>query len=189
MHPLNKVKALDRKAKGIIPEKKMKSLLAKIESAKKVTKVKVRKAVFDKDLWSTDDQHPKLAVQWYNPELKRHHLRNTGIPTVNVPKISHVKRSQLKAIETPIAGTSYNPKPEQLQELINEAVEKEEDLIKVKQSLKRILKPMFEPVSIKENKRRKREEMTMGFPVFEGELFINRFSNYNIITVHFRFCR
>ena len=159
---------LDRKAKGIIPEKQMNSLLAKIESKKKVTKAKVRKGVFDKDLWSTDDQHPKLAIQWYNPELKRHHLRNTGTSTVNIPKISHEKRSQLKAVETPFAGTSYNPKPEHLQELINEVVEREEVLIKVRKNLKRVLKPMFVPVSISENKRRKQEEMTMGFPVFDG---------------------
>ena len=174
MHPLTKAKLMEQNSKGIIPAKQMESMLDKIKAGNKIQKIKSKNTVFNKDLWSTETQHPELEVQWYNPELKRHFLRNTGVPTVNVPKISREKRSQLKAIEKPLEGTSYNPKPEHLQDLINEVVEREEVLIKKKKSLKRVLKPMFEPVSISEAKRRKREEMTMGFPIFGGKFWFEK---------------
>lgn len=170
-HPLVKAKILRNKELGIIPQRELESLTDRIEASKKIVKTKTKEIDFAKDIWADDESKkiPQLESQWVTPLLKQYHLKNTGDDVIRVPKISHEKRSQLDAIEQPFAGTSYNPDEGDLDELIGSAVEKEEAIIKRELKHSRTLKPLYQMITKAEAKRRRREEMTQGFPLHSDD--------------------
>lgn len=164
-HPALKAKIERNKELGIIPQRELQSLNDRIEAGKKVKQSKVESFNFQKDLWA--DEEPKVPIlssEWINENVKLHHMKNTGEDKVKVPQISHERRSKLKAIDA-IPGTSYNPHKEDYEKLIENVVEKEEQVIKKQQKLNRALKPLFQKITKSESKRRRREEMRQGFPI------------------------
>lgn len=165
-HPLLKAKIERNKALGIIPQRELESLTDRIAAGKKVLRTKVKEIDFAKDIWADNSvKIPAMESQWMNSALKQYHLKNTGDDVIRVPKITHEKRSQLKAIEKPIAGTSYNPNENDLEELVSKAIEKEQAIIKKEQKYNRSLKPLYQMITKGEAKRRRREELTQGFPL------------------------
>lgn len=166
-HPLTKAKIQRNLEQGIIPQRELESLTDRIAASKKIPKTKTKEIDFAKDIWADDDSKkiPELESQWVTKSLKQYHLKNLGDDVIKVPKISHEKRSKLKAIEKPIAGTSYNPNENDLEELVTKAVEKEEEIIKKEQKYNRALKPLYQMITKGEAKRRRREELTQGFPL------------------------
>lgn len=166
-HPLTRAKIDKNKELGIIPQRELESLTDRIAASKKIVKTKTKAIDFAKDIWADDESKkiPELESQWVTKSLKQYHLKNTGDDVIKVPKISHERRSQLNAIEKPVAGTSYNPDGEDLEELVKSAVEKEEKIIKSEQRYNRALKPLYQLITKAEAKRRRREEMTQGFPL------------------------
>jgi nucleolar protein 53 len=104
-----------------------------------------------------------------NRDVKKYTLKNIGTSNiVEIPQVAHEKRNRVKAIEEPLPGLSYNPDGKEYGKLVDELVQKEENLIKKDEHLDRVLAPLYQPISKGEKKRRIREEMTMGFPI-EGE--------------------
>ncbi|KAG5672381.1 hypothetical protein PVAND_002513 [Polypedilum vanderplanki] len=172
-HPLLKAKIQKQKDEGIIPKRQLQSIKDRIEAKSKMIKSKVKNKTFDKDLWADDVKDPilqgnqELNSMWVNDELKQYHLKNLGEDRVKVPKITHEKRSQLKAIE-PIAGLSYNPNKEDYENIINSVVSTEEEFMKKSQKLNTSLKAVYQKISKSEIKRRKRAEMREGFPIANG---------------------
>ena len=166
-HPLTKAKIQRNKELGIIPQRQLESYKDRIAAGKKIVRSKEKKLDFAKDIWADDETKkiPELESQWVTATLKQYHLKNTGDDVIRVPKITHERRSQLKAVEKPIAGSSYNPNEKDLEKLFESAVEKEEAIIKREQKFNRSLKPLYTSITKGEAKRRKREEMTEGFPI------------------------
>lgn len=165
-HPLLKAKIERNKELGIIPQRELESLTDRIAAGKKVLKTKLKEIDFAKDIWADNSvKIPEMESEWMSSTLKQYHLKNTGDDVIRVPKITHEKRSQLKAIEKPIAGTSYNPNENDLEELVSKAVEKEQAIIKKEQKYNRALKPLYQMITKGEAKRRRREELTQGFPL------------------------
>lgn len=166
-HPLTKAKIARNKELGIIPQRELESLTDRISASKKIPKTKTKGIDFARDIWSDEigKEIPELESQWVTKSLKQYHLKNLGDDVIKVPLITHERRSQLKAIEKPVAGTSYNPKAKDFEELVGTAVEKEEAIIKREEKFNRALKPLFQMITKGEVKRRRREEMTQGFPI------------------------
>lgn len=170
-HPLTKAKIQRNKELGIIPQQTLESLKDRITASSRITRTKTKKLDFSKDLWNDDEavKIPELESEWVSKTLKQYHLKNTGTDVVFTPKITHERRSQLQAVEKPIAGTSYNPDSKALEDLVSTAVEKEEAIIKQEERFNRSLKPLYKMITKGEAKRRKKEEMTQGFPINEED--------------------
>lgn len=164
-HPLVKAKILRNQELGIIPQKVMESMKDRIEAGKKIVKTKSKQIDFARDIWADETGAPELESEWVSKSLKQYHLKNTGDDVIKVPQITHERRSRLKAVEKPIEGSSYNPDPEDLEKLIGSAVEKEEAIIKREQKFNKSLKPLFQLITKSESKKRRREQMTEGFPI------------------------
>lgn len=166
-HPLTKAKIQRNKELGIIPQRELESLKDRINAGKRIVRTKTKKIDFAKDIWAEDEEKkiPELESQWVSTTLKQYHLKNTGDDVINVPKITHEKRSQLKAVEKPVAGLSYNPNEKDLENLVSSALEKEEAIIKRELRFSRSLKPLYQKITKGEAKRRRREELTQGFPL------------------------
>lgn len=166
-HPLTKAKIQRNKELGIIPERELQSLTDRIAAGNKIPKTRSKEVNFARDIWAEDEHSkiPELESMWVNPLLKQYHMKNLGVDVVKVPQITHEKRSKLKAVEKPIGGSSYNPDEKELDSLITSAVVKEEAIIKREERFNRALKPLFEKITKGEAKRRRREEMTQGFPI------------------------
>lgn len=145
----------------------MESMKDRIEAGKRIVKTKSRQIDFARDIWADDDEKkiPALESEWVSKSLKQYHLKNTGDDVIKVPHITHERRSKLKAVEKPIAGSSYNPDQEDLEKLVGSAVEKEEAIIKREQRFNKSLKPLFQLITKSEAKRLRREQMTEGFPI------------------------
>lgn len=169
-HPAIKAKIERNKELGIIPEREVQSMNDRVAAGKKVRSGKEENFNFSKDLWADEDTSKPTALnsQWVNEQVRIHHLRNTGEDQVKVPQIAHVKRSRLKAIEA-IPGTSYNPHKKDYEKLVNELVEKEEEVIKNNEKLNRSLKTLYQKITKSESKKRRREEMRQGFPLNSDE--------------------
>lgn len=164
-HPALKAKIERNKELGIIPQRELQSLNDRINAGKKVKQSKEENFNFQKDIWADEEpKHPVLTSEWINENVKLHHLKNTGEDKVKVPQITHEKRSKVKAIEA-VPGTSYNPLKEDYETLIENVVQKEEEVIKKQQKLTRALKPLYQKITKSESKRRRREEMRQGFPL------------------------
>jgi len=163
-HPLTKAKIKRNKELGIIPERELESLKDRIAAGKKIVRTKTKGIDFAKDIWADVVKIPELESQWVSSTLKQYHLKNIGDDVTKVPKITHERRSQLQVIE-PVAGTSYNPKPDDLKELVSSAVEREEGIIKREQKFNRALKPLYQMITKGEAKRRRKQQMTEGFPI------------------------
>ena len=166
-HPLTKAKIQRNKELGIIPQRELESLTDRIRAGKKIVKTKTKGIDFAKDIWADDEEKkiPELESEWVSPLLKQYHLKNTGDDVINVPQITHEKRSQLKAVEKPIAGISYNPNEKDLENLMSTALAKEEAIIKRELKYSRSVKPVYQKITKGEAKRRRREELTEGFPL------------------------
>lgn len=166
-HPLTKAKIQRNKDLGIIPQRELESLNDRIKAGKRIAKSKSKEIDFAVDIWAddVDKKIPELESQWVTKSLKQYHLKNTGNDVIKTPQITHEKRSQLKAVEKPVGGTSYNPNEKDLEKLVNIAIEKEEVIIKREERFNRALKPLFQLITKGEAKRRRREEMTQGFPI------------------------
>lgn len=166
-HPLTKAKIQRNKELGIIPQRQLESAKDRIAAGNKIVRTKAKTIDFARDIWAEDigKEIPELESQWVSSSLKQYHLKNLGDDVIKVPKITHERRSQILAVEKPIGGTSYNPNPEELETLVKNAVEKEEGIIKREQKFNRALKPLFQLITKGEAKRRKREQMTEGFPI------------------------
>ncbi|CRL05876.1 CLUMA_CG018939, isoform A [Clunio marinus] len=185
-HPLTKAKIERNKKLGIIPQRQLESLKDRITAGKRILRTKIKKIEFEKDIWAddVDKKIPELESQWVSKSLKQYHLKNLGDDVTKVPQITHEKRSQIKAIENPIGGASYNPNPQDFEELINKAVEKEEKIIKTEKKLSEALKPLYKMITKGEAKRLKREELTQGFPIngqndVDSELSESEFKTLN----------
>lgn len=166
-HPLTKAKIQKNKELGIIPQRELESLTDRISASKKIVRTKTKDIDFAKDIWADDDgkKIPALESQWVSKTLKQYHLKNLGDDVIKTPEIVHERRSQIKAIEVPVAGTSYNPKDSDLKTLVSSAIEKEEAIIKREQRFNRALKPLYQKITRGEAKRRRRDELTEGFPI------------------------
>lgn len=166
-HPLTKAKIQRNKEEGIIPPGQLESLKDRIRAGNKITRTKSKAIDFANDIWADDidKKIPELESQWVSSTLKQYHLKNWGDDVIKVPKITHEKRSQIMAVENPIAGVSYNPHVNDLEALVSDAVEKEEKIIKCEQKFNRALKPLFTTITKGESKRRRREEFSQGFPM------------------------
>lgn len=164
-HPLTKAKIQRNKELGIIPQGELEKLKDRIAAAAKIAKTKIKEINFAKDIWADETTIPELESQWVSSSLKQYHLKNLGDDVIKVPQIAHERRSRIKAIEKPVAGTSYNPKATDLEKLVESAVEKEEAIIKREQKYSKSTKPLYQNITKGEAKRRKREEMTQGFPL------------------------
>lgn len=166
-HPLTKAKIQRNKELGIIPQKELESLTDRINAGKRIVRNKSKNLDFARDIWVDDEEKkiPELESQWVSATLKQYHLKNMGDDVINVPKITHERRSQLKAIEKPAAGISYNPNEKDLENLVSSALEKEEAIIKRELKFSRSLKPLYQKITKGEAKRRRREELTEGFPL------------------------
>lgn len=166
-HPLTKAKIQRNKELGIIPQGELESLKDRITAGKRIVRTRTKDINFARDIWADDDgsKNPALESQWVSKSLKQYHLKNLGDDVIKVPEITHERRSQIKAIEKPIAGTSYNPKAKDLENLVSSAVAKEEVIIKREERYNRALKPLFQMITKGEAKRRRREELTEGFPI------------------------
>lgn len=164
-HPLTKAKILRNEELGIIPQRVVQSMNDRIEAGKRIVKTKAKEVDFARDIWADEKVVPELESEWVSKSLKQYHLKNTGDDVIKIPKITHERRSKLKAVEKPIAGSSYNPDQEDLEKLIGTAVEKEEAIIKREQKFNKSLKPLFQLITKSEAKRRRREQMTEGFPI------------------------
>lgn len=166
-HPLTKAKIQRNKELGIIPQRELESLTDRISASKKIVRTKTKDIDFAKDIWADDDgkKIPALESQWVSKTLKQYHLKNLGDDVIKTPEIVHERRSQIKAIEVPVAGTSYNPKDSDLKTLVSSAIEKEEAIIKREQRFNRALKPLYQKITRGEAKRRRRDELTEGFPI------------------------
>lgn len=180
-HPLTKAKIQRNKELGIIPQRELESLTDRIRAGKRIVRMKSERKPIDfaKDIWADDESKkiPELESQWVNKHLKQYHLKNTGNDVIKTPLIAHEKRSQLKAIEKPVAGTSYNPNEEEYDKLMSSALEKEEAIIKREERFNRALKPLFQMITKGEAKRRRREEMTQGFPINSEDEIDNELSD------------
>ncbi len=81
-----------------------------------------RRTNFDFDLWSDNkskaDSTQVQEDEWLEVNTKLHTLKNTGKLSRKAPKDLHDKPSDLKAVETPHAGLSYNPSLKDHQELL-----------------------------------------------------------------------
>lgn len=67
------------------------------------------------------------------------------------PKSIKMKTSVINAIEIPHPGLSYNPRPEDHQELISEVIKKEVEMIKKEEHLKRVTKDVFKSIPLKKH--------------------------------------
>lgn len=164
-HPLTKAKIQRNKELGIIPQRQLESLKDRITAGGKIAKSKIKDIDFARDIWAEEAKIPELESEWVSKTLKQYHLKNTGDDVIKVPQISHEGRSRIKAVERPVGGTSYNPKASELEELMDSAVKKEEAIIKREQKYSKSTKPLYENITKGEAKRRRREEMTQGFPL------------------------
>ncbi|CAO1419519.1 unnamed protein product [Diamesa serratosioi] len=165
-HPATMAKIKRNKEMGIISDEMKLSLNARIEFGKTIPRAKSATKEFQKDLWSGEDLHAKLnKSEWMTKPLRKYHLMNSGTPDVNMPEITHERRTQLRAIDEPMPGISYNPDVKDYEDLINTVIVKEEAIIKKEQKLNRAIKPLFAKITKAEIKRRKREELTQGFPI------------------------
>lgn len=166
-HPLTKAKIQRNKELGIIPQGELESLNDRISAGKKIVRTRTRDIDFARDIWADDDgkKNPALESEWVSKSLKQYHLKNLGDDVIKVPEITHERRNQIKAIEKPNAGTSYNPNAEDLETLVSSAVVKEEEIIKREERFNRALKPLFQMITKGEAKRRRREELIEGFPI------------------------
>lgn len=185
-HPLTKAKIQRNKELGIIPQRTLESLKDRITAGNKIPKTKIKPIDFAKDIWADDEAKkiPELESQWVSTTLKQYHLKNTGDDVIKVPKITHERRSQIKAVEKPIEGTSYNPNEKDLERLVSSAVEKEEVIIKREEKYNRALKPLFQMITKSEAKRRRREEMTQGFPIHSEDEVDNDISDSEFKTLN-----
>lgn len=185
-HPLTKAKIQRNKELGIIPQRTLESLKDRITAGNKIPKTKIKPIDFAKDIWGDDEAKkiPELESQWVSTTLKQYHLKNTGDDVIKVPKITHERRSQIKAVEKPIEGTSYNPNEKDLERLVSSAVEKEEVIIKREEKYNRALKPLFQMITKSEAKRRRREEMTQGFPIHSEDEVDNDISDSEFKTLN-----
>lgn len=166
-HPLTKARIQRNKEQGIIPPRQLESLTDRIKAGDKIKKTKSKPIDFARDIWAddVDKKIPELESQWVSSTLKQYHLKNLGDDVIKVPKITHERRSQLLAVEKPEAGISYNPNAKDLESLVDEAVVREEAIIKREERFNRALKPVYKSITKGEAKRRRREEMTEGFPI------------------------
>lgn len=178
-HPLTKAKIQRNKEQGIIPPGQLESLRDRIRAGNKIASTKSKEIDFAKDIWADNigKEIPELESQWVSNTLKQYHLKNLGDDVIKVPKITHEKRSQVVAVENPTAGISYNPDINDLDALVNDAVEKEGKIIKREQKFNRSLKPLFQTITKGEAKRRRREELTQGFPMNSGDEVDNDLSD------------
>lgn len=164
-HPLSKAKIERNNELGIIPQLELESLKDRIRHGNNIAVTKSKSIDFARDIWADEKNVPELESQWVTPLLKQYHLKNLGDDVIRVPKITHEKRSQLKAVEIPFGGTSYHPDQKDLEELMTTAVEKEKAIMKREFKFNRALKPLYQKISKGEAKRRRKEEMTQGFPI------------------------
>lgn len=174
-----KLKIQQRKEQGILTAREKQSIKDRVEAGKKIRTGKDRKIEFNKDLWAEDDvkneyvetdDENMLDSRWISEDLKKYTRKNLGAPDVEVPQIAHEKRKKIDAVEKPIPGLSYNPTENAFKDLIDTVVEKEVQIIKKREHLKRVLKPIFTPISKGEIKRRRREEMLQGLPIEGGKI-------------------
>lgn len=191
-HPLLKLKIQKRKEQGILTAREKQSIKDRLEAAKKIRTGKKKGIEFNKDLWGDDevkkeetvkmevedgendgdgendeetDDENMMQSRWLSEDLKKYTKKNTGQVEVIVPQIAHQKRKKIEAIEKPLPGLSYNPTDTHFKELVDSVVEKEEELIRKKTNLARILQPLFTPISKSELRKRRREEMLQGLPI------------------------
>lgn len=133
-----------------------------------------KRGKFETDIWENEPRKKpsNLINQWFTEELVGHTLKNTQQEMVKTPVVVHEKRSQLKAMEVPHPGTSYNPSLKDHQDLMDKVIEKEEKIIKVDEHLNRVTKRMFSKITAEERDRRDMEEMATGV-IVKGEVSEN----------------
>lgn len=130
-----------------------------------------KRGKFETDIWENEPRKKpvNLINQWFTEELVGHTLKNTQQEMVKTPVVTHEKRSQLKAMEAPHPGTSYNPSLKDHQDLMNKVIEKEEKIIRADDHLNRVTKRMFSKITAEERDRRDMEEMATGV-IVKGEI-------------------
>ena len=123
-HPATMAKIKRNKELGIISDEMKLSLNARIAFGKKIPRAKASTKEFQKDLWSGEDLHAEInKSEWMTRPLRKYHLMNSGTPDVNMPQITHERRTQLRAIDEPMPGISYNPDVKDYDDLINSVVQ------------------------------------------------------------------
>nr|XP_016937182.1 ribosome biogenesis protein NOP53 [Drosophila suzukii] len=128
---------------------------------------KSKKLAVEKDIWEEVDFRdaiPGLKDKkgWISRELALHTAGNIGKKVVKTHASLHHKTTKAKKFELPHPGMSYNPAPEDHQDLISKIVEREEGIIKKEQHLKRVTTSMFSKVTPEERDRRRLQEMSQG---------------------------
>lgn len=124
---------------------------------------------FDRDLWEESDKKvPKgcKGSEWYGIDIKRHHLEKT---TFVAPTITLEKRNRIKPVEVPVVGSSYNPSENELKQLVDMTLDREESIIKKEERYANSLKKVYAKVSRNQLKRWRKEEYSQGFPTADGK--------------------
>lgn len=160
-------------ANGYVDKKKIMAGEQRLEAYRKTDENKKnnKRGNFVTDIWENEPRKKpsNLINQWFTEELVGHTLKNTAREMVKTPVVVHEKRSQLKAMEIPHPGTSYNPSLKDHQDLLDKVIEKEERIIKADDHLNRVTKRMFSRVTAEERDRSILEEMATGVLVKEEE--------------------
>lgn len=160
-------------ANGYVDKKKIMAVEQRLQAYNRSDENKKnnKRGNFGTDIWENEPRKKpsNLINQWFTEELVGHTLKNTAQEMVKTPIVVHEKRSQLKAMEIPHPGTSYNPSLKDHQDLMIKVIEREEKIIKVEDHLNRVTKRMFSKISAEERDRRHMEEMATGVLVKEAE--------------------
>lgn len=171
---------------GYVDKKKVMAVEQRRQAYQKTDENKKnnKRGNFTTDIWENEPRKKpsNLINQWFTEELVGHTLKNTAREMVKTPVVVHEKRSQLKAMEVPHPGTSYNPSLKDHQDLMTKVIEKEERIIKADEHLNRVTKRMFSKISAEERDRRDMEEMGTGVLVKEDEVVENVVEDENVYT-------
>ncbi|XP_031841097.2 ribosome biogenesis protein NOP53 [Nomia melanderi] len=159
-HPILLKKEALKKAQGILKLKDRLKLKNK-SIAEKKRLIKPKRGEFKDDVWK-DKVNSVIDEKWMSSDTMRHTLLHFGMKKKRLPASLHKKPSALPTIEMPHPGMSYNPAYEDHQELLQEIAEKELQLIKEEEHLKRVTTNMFKKVSHEERERNTMKEMSEG---------------------------
>lgn len=160
-----RAKKVEARAKMVILTESNEDVNGGLDKLKK-KKSNLGEVEFDKDLWSETEKVPKeFRVEWYKKELVEHNLRNIGKPIVKTPSETYRSRSQLKAVQLPHPGTSYNPTFDDFQDLVAEAVKKETCIINRVEHFTRTTTNKFSRLTSEQMESMKQKELIEGLPI------------------------
>ena len=160
---------------GIIKAKaKMQKEHRELEKLKKTAnqleRTTRRRTKFDFDLWGDENGEVKQVKNndWLDETTKNHTLKNTGKLTRKLPHDLLDKPSDLKPVEAPHAGMSYNPSLKDHQDLLWKAAIIEMNKEKAERKIEYHTDRMFPTADQMPTKEAWIKEMSQGIAKLEG---------------------